>query len=54
MGNFAPIECILEIVGHGYILPLPAWCTNMKMDIPFIGQNHASDCDSFKTCLKIR
>ena len=44
---------MLEIVGYGYILSLPAWCTKRKMDIPCLGQNHRSSCDGFKTLLQI-
>lgn len=40
MASFAPFQCILEIVGYGYIFSLPAWCTKTRMDISCIGQTH--------------
>lgn len=53
MGSLAPFPYSLEIVGYGYILPLPAWCTKMKMCIACIGQNHESDCDGFQAWLQV-
>lgn len=46
-------QCILEIIGYGFILPSSAWFTKMKMDIPCMGQNHERDWESFKRCLHI-
>lgn len=46
-------QCILEIIGYGFILLLYAGFTKMKMDNPCVGQNHERDWESFKRCLHI-
>lgn len=53
MGSVAPFSCSLEIVGHDYILPLPAWCAKIKMSLSCTGHNPQSDYDGFQAWLRV-